>query len=150
MRPTERKGTDMRMTAALTLLLLLCTPALAADEELTNRTCPVMKGEEVDPDLHLDYKGRRVYFCCEDCVERFRNDPERYVVNLTNTESYYFGADPAEAEGVRVVVDWGDEDEHKYGVLHFVFLHFPLALSAVAALAALLGLVFRGAFYKNA
>jgi len=138
----------MLKIVALPLLLLstLAAPVLGADEDLTNTTCPVMEGEEVDPELWVDYKGKRVYFCCDDCVERFNNDPERYLANLpqftdvNSTESYSFGA---------YAPDSG-EDDHRYGVLHFVLVHFPVALSAVAALAALLGIVFRGAFFRNA
>ena len=47
-----------------------------------NTTCPVMLKEEVDPDLHVDYKGRRIYMCCTKCKRRFLNDPEKYLKNL--------------------------------------------------------------------
>jgi len=41
-------------------------------------------------------------------------------------------------------------DEHPLGVLHPLVIHFPLALTSVAALAVLLGLVFKGRFFRDA
>ena len=117
------RGTTTILAAAL--LLGLAASALAADEEITNKTCPVMEGEEVDPDLWVEYQGKRVYFCCEDCVERFQEDPERYMMA-------------------------GDAEDHPYGVLHFILVHFPVALSGVAAIAAIVGLVFGGSFFRHA
>ncbi len=43
-----------------------------------NTTCPVMEGDAVDPEIFTTYKGRKVYFCCDDCVEKFKRDPEAY------------------------------------------------------------------------
>lgn len=46
--------------------------------EILQRTCPVMGGK-IDPDIYVEYKGRRVYFCCAGCVEQFNKDPEKYI-----------------------------------------------------------------------
>lgn len=43
--------------------------------------CPVM-GREIDPAIHTDYKGKRVYFCCSDCVDEFKKDPEKYMKKM--------------------------------------------------------------------
>ena len=51
------------------------TSALPAD---ANRRCPVT-GEDVDGDIHVDYMGKTVYFCCDDCVEKFNADPAQYL-----------------------------------------------------------------------
>ena len=40
--------------------------------------CPVMGGE-INREVYTDYKGKRVYFCCEMCVAKFKNDPESYL-----------------------------------------------------------------------
>lgn len=47
-----------------------------------NTTCPVMLKEEVDPDMHVDYKGQRIYLCCTKCKRRFLKDPVKYMKNL--------------------------------------------------------------------
>ena len=44
-------------------------------------TCPVMGGA-IDKNIFVEYKGKKVYFCCKDCVEKFKADPEKYVSKL--------------------------------------------------------------------
>jgi YHS domain-containing protein/uncharacterized membrane protein len=48
--------------------------------------CIVMPEEEVDPEIWVEYKGRRIYMCCDKCVRKFKQDPERYMVQLTAGE----------------------------------------------------------------
>jgi YHS domain-containing protein len=40
-----------------------------------NTECPVTK-EAVNKTLFLEHKGRKVYFCCEHCVDQFKKDQE--------------------------------------------------------------------------
>ena len=47
-----------------------------------NKVCPVMKGRAVNPNLFVEYKGKKVYFCCAKCVKMFKEDPEKYAANL--------------------------------------------------------------------
>jgi YHS domain-containing protein len=42
-----------------------------------NKVCPV-SGDPVDPTVYVDYKGKRVYFCCDDCPAKFKQAPEEY------------------------------------------------------------------------
>ena len=61
---------------------MMLMPGIVRGGELpkdANTTCPVMLKEDVDPDLYVDYKDRRVYVCCTKCKRRFRNDPEKYM-----------------------------------------------------------------------
>ena len=44
-------------------------------------TCPVMGGA-INKDIFIEYKGRKVYFCCPGCEEKFKADPEKYVAKL--------------------------------------------------------------------
>lgn len=44
-------------------------------------TCPVMGGP-INKDIHADYKGKRVYFCCNMCVATFNKEPETYIKKL--------------------------------------------------------------------
>src|SRR5437867_4470445 len=39
----------------------------------TNEVCPV-SGEPVDKTKSLEFEGRKVYFCCEHCVEQYKKD----------------------------------------------------------------------------
>ncbi|MBN2037439.1 MAG: efflux RND transporter periplasmic adaptor subunit [Chitinispirillaceae bacterium] len=42
------------------------------------KTCPVMGGE-INKEIFVDYKGRRIYFCCAGCNATFLKDPEKYL-----------------------------------------------------------------------
>ena len=55
--------------------------AQAADATREQTLCPVM-GREIDEDLYVDYEGKRVYLCCQSCVETFKNNPEKYMQKL--------------------------------------------------------------------
>ena len=49
--------------------------------ESVQKKCPVMGGD-IDKKVYTDYKGRRVYFCCESCKEKFLKDPEKYLKKM--------------------------------------------------------------------
>lgn len=44
-------------------------------------TCPVM-GNPVDKTIFTLHKGKKVYFCCKPCIEKFDAEPEKYVPKL--------------------------------------------------------------------
>ena len=46
-----------------------------------NKKCPVT-GDDADKSLTTEYKGRKVAFCCEDCVKDFKKDPKKYIAKL--------------------------------------------------------------------
>ena len=45
-------------------------------------TCPVMEGNPIDKSIFVEYKGKKVYFCCKGCPEKFLANPEKYVAKL--------------------------------------------------------------------
>ncbi len=44
-------------------------------------TCPVMGGA-INKALFTEYKGKKVYFCCDGCKEKFEEAPEQYIAKL--------------------------------------------------------------------
>ena len=54
-------------------------PAVQTVAEQT--TCPIMGGP-IDKSIFVEYKGKKVYFCCKGCVAEFQNDPEKYIAKL--------------------------------------------------------------------
>jgi YHS domain-containing protein len=45
-----------------------------------NKFCAVEQGDhEIDPKVTYTYKGKVFGFCCKDCIEEFKKDPEKYV-----------------------------------------------------------------------
>ena len=58
------------------------TPATAPAKPV-NKTCPVEgKEHEIDPKVTRLYKGKLIGFCCNDCLETFDKDPEKYMKRL--------------------------------------------------------------------
>ncbi len=43
--------------------------------------CPVMEGA-INKAIFTEYKGKKVYFCCAGCKEKFEKDPEKYIAKL--------------------------------------------------------------------
>jgi Cu(I)/Ag(I) efflux system membrane fusion protein len=56
------------------------TEAVTADNG--QKTCPVLKGNPIDPKIFVEYQGKKVYFCCNDCKAAFLKNPEKYVADL--------------------------------------------------------------------
>ena len=53
--------------------------AVAAAIEQTK--CPVMDSP-INKALFVEYKGKKVYFCCPGCEDKFNAEPEKYVAKL--------------------------------------------------------------------
>ena len=53
--------------------------AVAAVVEQTD--CPVMGGA-INKAIFTEYKGKKVYFCCSPCKEKFEQEPEKYIAKL--------------------------------------------------------------------
>ena len=43
--------------------------------------CPVMGGA-INKAIFTEYKGKKVYFCCSPCKEKFKAEPEKYIAKL--------------------------------------------------------------------
>ncbi|NLH15189.1 MAG: YHS domain-containing protein [Phycisphaerae bacterium] len=41
-----------------------------------------MEGRAVDKSIFVEYKGVKVYFCCEGCKPDFEANPEKYLAKL--------------------------------------------------------------------
>jgi len=54
--------------------------AVAAAIEQT--TCPIMDGNPINKALFVEYKGKKVYFCCPGCEDKFTAEPAKYVAKL--------------------------------------------------------------------
>ena len=49
--------------------------------EIEQTTCPVMEGP-INKNIFAEYKGKKVYFCCPACKEKFEKEPEKYLSKL--------------------------------------------------------------------
>lgn len=48
---------------------------------ISQKTCPVMGGK-IDAKVYTDHEGRRVYFCCPACIDKFKKSPAQYLAKL--------------------------------------------------------------------
>ena len=53
-------------------------PTATATVSTGQKVCPVM-AKPINPNIFVDYNGRRVYFCCPMCPPKFNADPEKYI-----------------------------------------------------------------------
>lgn len=60
--------------------------AQAAETEVTaaveQTTCPIMDGNPINKAVFIEYEGKKVYFCCKGCEEKFLADPAQYIAKL--------------------------------------------------------------------
>lgn len=55
--------------------------------ENVQTTCPVSGEKLEDKDTYVDYKGRRLYFCCGKCAKEFGRDPAKYLAKVPGGQS---------------------------------------------------------------
>ena len=72
---------DMQMQAAKPAEDTNKTETTAA-ASVEQTMCPVMDGNKINKNVFVEYKGKKVYFCCEDCKAKFLAEPEKYVAKL--------------------------------------------------------------------
>ena len=53
----------------------------AAAAKIEQTTCPVM-GSPINKAIFVEYEGKKVYFCCPPCKEKFSQEPEKYIAKL--------------------------------------------------------------------
>ena len=72
------------------LLLLLGCALLAlpvptgADEPRSpkpQKICPVLD-EPINPNLYVDFEGKRIYACCSHCLHKIKENPKKFVRQL--------------------------------------------------------------------
>lgn len=69
--------------ALLVFAFVLSAPLVGMAEEGMKQTkCPVMSGMKPTKERYADYKGKRVYFCCDYCPTEFKKDPDKYMEKL--------------------------------------------------------------------
>lgn len=51
------------------------------EQIIMQTTCPIMD-MAIDKNIYTEYKGRKVYFCCSNCINTFNENPEKYLSKL--------------------------------------------------------------------
>lgn len=76
-----------RLPALLVLLAGISLSLGSMVHARMNEYCPVTTTEKADPNIFVDYQGKRIHFCCNKCKRDFLADPEAYLANLQAGES---------------------------------------------------------------
>ena len=59
------------------------TTQKSATTKPINKYCAVEQENEIDPKVPtVQYQGKTIGFCCEDCIPKFKADPEKYMTTL--------------------------------------------------------------------
>lgn len=83
-------------------------------EARLNAKCPV-SGDDADPKMTADYKGKPVAFCCEDCAKDFEKNPKKYLASLEAQEKAAAAEDDHDHDGDgKEDHDAEDHDEHEH------------------------------------
>ena len=78
---TEPEATAMKQEMAKkeTVADEAATQVASASEQTM---CPIMDGNKINKNVFVEYQGKKVYFCCPDCKEKFLAEPEKYIAEL--------------------------------------------------------------------
>jgi hypothetical protein len=68
----------MKKSMMITALLIAASAVLAGPQT----TCPIMKKNKINPKLHVDADGYRIYVCCGACIKAVKADPEKYIQQM--------------------------------------------------------------------
>ena len=56
-------------------------PAKEIAVAVEQTTCPIMN-MAIDKKVFVEYKGKKVYFCCPGCEDKFKAEPEKFLAKL--------------------------------------------------------------------
>lgn len=73
----------------LSAVALVAASLLWAGVDLTNAKCPVGGHKALDS-MSAEYKGGKVYFCCDGCPQAFEKDPAKFAT-LANQQLFATG-----------------------------------------------------------
>jgi YHS domain-containing protein len=61
--------------------MMMSMPAKEIAAAAGQTTCPIMN-LAIDKKVFVEYKGKKIYFCCPDCKPDFEKEPEKYIAKL--------------------------------------------------------------------
>ena len=41
-----------------------------------------MTKNPINPTMHVDVQGKRIYVCCQGCITKIKADPEKYISQM--------------------------------------------------------------------
>ncbi len=80
--PSETSADTMQEMQGQEHAAMMDKPAETVTAVVEQTTCPIMEGNAINKALFTEYKGKKVYFCCPGCEEKFKKEPEKYITKL--------------------------------------------------------------------
>jgi YHS domain-containing protein len=53
----------------------------AKPKHVYQTTCPI-EGGKINKKFYVDFEGKRIYVCCEQCLGTIKADPKKYITEL--------------------------------------------------------------------
>jgi len=116
---------------------------LAFAQAPVNKMCPVMTLEEADPSITTVYRGKTIAFCCDNCLKKFRANPDQYADRL----AVFSNDQDSHEEHQQEPNETASASDHDHGSaetkipllarFHPIVVHFPLAGTPIALVAML-------------
>lgn len=47
-----------------------------------NKFCAVVPGDPIDPTVFIMHEGKKIAFCCSDCIDEFKKNPAKYLKDM--------------------------------------------------------------------
>ena len=85
MTPMMQKMPGDKGTAGSMMMCPMMQGMIQSKDKQTETTqqsvCPVMGGA-INKEYITEYRGKKVYFCCPACINKFKAEPEKYAAKL--------------------------------------------------------------------
>jgi len=62
---------------------------IAAAKDMHNTVCPISGDKTEDSKVVAIHDGKLYHLCCEDCVEKFNDSPDKYIKMMDANPSKY-------------------------------------------------------------
>jgi len=89
------------MAGALLGRVLVALGGPGPTGQTINEWCPVMTEERSDPAITVEYQGKTVAFCCDRCLGKFLEAPQKYLSRLPQLAGEANAASMEGAKGAR-------------------------------------------------
>ena len=71
------------LAVSVGFLVAGCGPSESQAQAGPQTTCPMMD-TPIDKNIFVDHKGKRIYFCCDECPAKFTADAEAQMKKLAD------------------------------------------------------------------
>ena len=97
---------------AVAVLLAALTPAAAQEAKIevgrpVNKICPIMSKREAVRNITVNYKGKVIGFCCDECVDKFMKNPGGIARRVPSDRDPYEG--PKSLKSLKDAIETGKD-----------------------------------------